>query len=152
MILDVARLLLFPRFDGVRRRERSLHHDDFEPGVAGAGMGFLVLAPVSGMAPYDILIHAGAAPPSSSSASAALPWAGSAAATPRCRRRALWLGFAHLLNYLVYASLFGGVLTVLLLQFRQWPLPYPLAGQPWLIKLHAKESGIPYASRSRSAH
>jgi prepilin peptidase CpaA len=57
---------------------------------------------------------------------------------------ALWFGFAHLLNYLLYASLFGGVLTLLLLQFRQWPLPYALAGQPWLLKLHAKESGIPY--------
>ena len=57
---------------------------------------------------------------------------------------ALWFGFAHLMGYLVYASLFGGALTLLLLQFRQWPLPYPLAGQAWLLKLHAKESGIPY--------
>ena len=48
------------------------------------------------------------------------------------------------MDYLVYASLFGGALTLLLLQFRQWPLPYALAGQPWLLKLHAKESGIPY--------
>jgi prepilin peptidase CpaA len=31
-----------------------------------------------------------------------------------------------------------------LLQFRQWPLPYALADQSWLLKLHAKESGIPY--------
>ena len=75
----------------------------------------------------------------------ALPWAGSAAATQRSRpRAALWFGFAHLLNYLVYASLFGGALTLLLLQFRQWPLPYALAGQTWLLRLHAKESGIPY--------
>ena len=57
---------------------------------------------------------------------------------------ALWFGFGHLLGYLVYASLFGGALTLLLLQFRQWPLPYPFAGQAWLLKLHAKESGIPY--------
>ena len=57
---------------------------------------------------------------------------------------ALWFGFGHLLSYLVYASLFGGALTLLLLQFRQWPLPYPFAGQAWLLKLHAKESGIPY--------
>ena len=58
---------------------------------------------------------------------------------------ALWFGFDHLLNYLVYASLFGGALTILLLQFRQWPLPYPLAGQAWLSKrLHDKQSGIPY--------
>jgi prepilin peptidase CpaA len=57
---------------------------------------------------------------------------------------ALWFGFDHLLEYLLYASLFGGALTLLLLQFRQWPLPYALAGQAWLLKLHAKESGIPY--------
>ena len=57
---------------------------------------------------------------------------------------ALWFGFDHLLNYLLYASLFGGALTLLLLQFRQWPLPWQLAGQPWLLKLHAKETGIPY--------
>ena len=36
---------------------------------------------------------------------------------------ALWFGFDHLLEYLVYASLFGGALTLMLLQFRQWPLP-----------------------------
>jgi prepilin peptidase CpaA len=57
---------------------------------------------------------------------------------------ALWFGFPHLLNYLIYASLFGGALTLLLLQFRQWPLPSPLTSQPWLLKLHARESGIPY--------
>jgi prepilin peptidase CpaA len=57
---------------------------------------------------------------------------------------ALWFGFAHLMNYLLYASVFGGALTLLLLQFRQWPLPYVLTGQAWLMKLHAKESGVPY--------
>jgi prepilin peptidase CpaA len=57
---------------------------------------------------------------------------------------ALWFGFDHLLGYLIYASLFGGALTLLLLQFRQWPLPYPLNGQAWLLRLHDKQSGIPY--------
>jgi prepilin peptidase CpaA len=57
---------------------------------------------------------------------------------------ALWFGFGHLLEYLLYASFFGGLLTLLLLQFRQWPLPYAVTGQAWLLKLHAKESGIPY--------
>jgi prepilin peptidase CpaA len=33
---------------------------------------------------------------------------------------------------------------VLLLQFRQWPLPVMLAGQPWLARLHDKQTGIPY--------
>ena len=31
---------------------------------------------------------------------------------------ALWFGFDFLLDYLVYASLFGGVLTLVLIQFR----------------------------------
>jgi len=57
---------------------------------------------------------------------------------------ALWFGFAHLMNYLLLASVFGGVLTLLLLQLRQWPLPYALTGQAWLTKLHAKGGGIPY--------
>jgi prepilin peptidase CpaA len=57
---------------------------------------------------------------------------------------ALWFGFAHLMDYLLYAALFGGALTLLLIQLRQWPLPYPLARQAWLQRLHAKESGIPY--------
>jgi prepilin peptidase CpaA len=48
------------------------------------------------------------------------------------------------MDYLLYASLFGGALTLLLIQFRQWPLPYPLGSQAWLLRLHAKESGIPY--------
>jgi prepilin peptidase CpaA len=48
------------------------------------------------------------------------------------------------MNYLLYASLFGGALTLLLLQFRQWPLPYALTGQLWLERLHAKDTGIPY--------
>ena len=32
----------------------------------------------------------------------------------------LWFGFPPLASYLVYASLFGGALTLLMLQFRQW--------------------------------
>jgi prepilin peptidase CpaA len=48
------------------------------------------------------------------------------------------------MEFLLYASIFGGVLTVLLMQFRQWPLPYALAGQPWLLRLHDKQSRVPY--------
>ena len=36
---------------------------------------------------------------------------------------ALWLGFDQLLNYLIIASLFGGVLTLLIMRFRLMPLP-----------------------------
>jgi len=57
---------------------------------------------------------------------------------------ALWFGFEHLMDYMVYAALFGGVLTVLLLQFRKLPLPAMLARQVWIQRLHEKGGGVPY--------
>ena len=57
---------------------------------------------------------------------------------------ALWFGFDFLLDYMVYAALFGGVLTVLLLQFRKLPLPNVLARQAWIQRLHDSGGGVPY--------
>lgn len=57
---------------------------------------------------------------------------------------ALWLGLAHLMDYLLVAAIIGGALTILILQIRKWPLPSPLARQPWIARLHAIETGIPY--------
>jgi len=57
---------------------------------------------------------------------------------------ALWLGFDHLLPYVVYASIFGGVLTLALLRFRQLPLPAVLAEQTWVQRLHDAQGGVPY--------
>ena len=62
---------------------------------------------------------------------------------------ALWFGFDHLLNYLLYASLFGGALTLLLLQFRQWPLPWQLAGQAWLHQAARQGERHPLRHRAR---
>ena len=57
---------------------------------------------------------------------------------------ALWLGFSHLMDYLLVASIIGGALTLLILQARKWPLPHFMARQPWIARLHAVETGIPY--------
>ena len=57
---------------------------------------------------------------------------------------ALWFGFDHLLDYMVYASLFGGALTLLLIQFRKLPLPAMLARQAWIMRLHETGGGVPY--------
>ena len=57
---------------------------------------------------------------------------------------ALWFGFDHLLVYLVYAAVAGGMLTLLLLQFRRWPLPAALMSQQWVQRLHDGRSGVPY--------
>jgi len=145
MILDVARLLLFPALMAFAAAS-DLFTMTISNRVSLALMaGFLALALASGMAPYEILIHAGAgaAVLAVGFACFAMGWVGGGDAKVAAAA-ALWFGFGHLLNYLVYASLFGGALTLMLLQFRQWPLPYMFAGQAWLLKLHAKDSGIPY--------
>lgn len=56
----------------------------------------------------------------------------------------LWFGFAHLIDYALYASLLGGALTLLLINARKWPLPSPLARQSWALRLHDSQGGIPY--------
>jgi len=56
----------------------------------------------------------------------------------------LWFGFDYLLDYLIYAALFGGALTLLLIQFRKLPLPDALARQSWILRLHETGGGVPY--------
>lgn len=57
---------------------------------------------------------------------------------------ALWLGWGEsLMQYGLASSLFGGALTLALLQFRTVPLPR-FAHWPWLLRLHHRETGIPY--------
>ncbi|MGZ5835173.1 MAG: A24 family peptidase, partial [Xanthobacteraceae bacterium] len=57
---------------------------------------------------------------------------------------ALWFGFAHLLDFMLFASVLGGGLTLLILSFRAYPLPPQLGRYAWIDRLHRKESGIPY--------
>jgi prepilin peptidase CpaA len=107
--------------------------------------GFFVLAALTGMSPAAIGWHigAGAAVLVVSFGLFSCGWVGGgdaklAAAT------ALWLGFAHLLDYLLYASIFGGALTLVLIQFRMLPLPRLLAGREWVERLHRTGGGVPY--------
>jgi prepilin peptidase CpaA len=107
--------------------------------------GFTVLAVMTGMSAADMLAHAaaGAAVLVVVFVFFACGWIGGgdaklAAAT------VLWLGFAHLADYLVYASLLGGALTLLIIQFRTVPLPQMLAGREWAERLHRGDAGVPY--------
>jgi prepilin peptidase CpaA len=145
MIPDIARLLLFPALMAFAAAS-DLFTMTISNRISMALIaGFLVLAPLSGMGATDILMHvgAGAAVLVGAFGCFAMGWVGGGDAK-LAASVALWFGFAHLMDYLLYASLFGGALTILLLQLRQWPLPYALTGQAWLTRLHAKESGIPY--------
>jgi prepilin peptidase CpaA len=107
--------------------------------------GFALLAALVGMSPVSMLWHGAAA-------GAVLVvvfvfftrgWIGGgdaklAAAT------VLWFGFGHLADYLFYASLMGGALTLGIIQFRAMPLPHVFVGREWLERLHRNDSGVPY--------
>ena len=57
---------------------------------------------------------------------------------------ALWFGFDHAAVYLLYASLLGGLLTLLVLRFRSETLPAVLVRQDWVMRLHDQKAGVPY--------
>jgi prepilin peptidase CpaA len=145
MVLDIARLLLFPALMAFAAASDLFTMTISNRVSLGLAAGFLVLAPLTGMGLHDMLSHlgAGAAVLAVAFACFAIGQVGGGDAKVAAAA-ALWFGFDHLLDYLLYASLFGGALTILLLQFRQWPLPYPLAREPWALKLHDKQTGIPY--------
>jgi prepilin peptidase CpaA len=145
MILDIARLLLFPALMAFAAASDLFTMTISNRISLALVAGFFVLALLGGMGLYDIAMHmaAGVTVLAVAFFCFAMGWVGGGDAK-LAAAAALWFGFGHLMNYLLYASLFGGALTLLLLQFRQWPLPVALAGQTWLMRLHAKETGIPY--------
>lgn len=145
MVADAIRLMLFPALMAFAASSDLLTMTISNRISLVLAAGFVALALVSGMGIADVLSHVGAACVVLIVAFGFFTrgWIGGgdaklAAAT------ALWLGFDHLLPYLIYASLFGGVLTLLLVQFRNVPLPAMLAKQAWVQRLHDKNGGVPY--------
>lgn len=62
----------------------------------------------------------------------------------------LWLGPALVLPYLLYITLFGGILAVAILKFRSMPMTGVLAPE-WAQRLHGRINGIPYGIAIASA-
>jgi prepilin peptidase CpaA len=145
MVIDATRLLLFPAMMAF-----AASSDLFTMTISNRVAlvliaGFFALALMAGMPVEQMMWHAGAA------ATVLLVtflffsrgWIGGgdaklAAAT------ALWLGFDHLMDYLLYASMFGGILTLAMIRFRLMPLPKVLAEQEWVKRLHRLDGGVPY--------
>jgi prepilin peptidase CpaA len=145
MVADAVRLMLFPALMAFAASSDLLTMTISNRVSLILVAGFFALSLGSGMNPVDILSHVGSACVVLVVAFGFFSrgWIGGgdaklAAAT------ALWLGFDHLMPYLVYASLFGGALTLLLIQFRMAPLPAMLAKQEWVQRLHRKDGGVPY--------
>jgi prepilin peptidase CpaA len=57
---------------------------------------------------------------------------------------ALWMGWADALAFVGYASVFGGILTLLLLGFRQTVVPVFVIRHVWVQRLHEQGMGVPY--------
>lgn len=57
---------------------------------------------------------------------------------------ALWFGLGHVADYLLVASILGGVLTLAILYARAFPLPRFALRLPFALHLHDSRTGIPY--------
>jgi len=144
MLTDVIKLLLFPALMAFAASSDLLTMTISNRLSLALAGGFFLLTLITGMSLYAFGMHLAAA-------SVVLVvafiffsrgWIGGgdaklAAAT------ALWFGFDHLL-YMIYASLFGGALTLAILQFRKLPLPAFFARQQWITRLHETDGGVPY--------
>jgi prepilin peptidase CpaA len=107
---------------------------------------FVILAPLSGMELPVIGTHfaAGFIVLAIAFACFAFGWIGGGDAK-FAAVATLWLGAASAVEFLVYASLIGGLLTLALLTFRrQQVLPAFMVRQPWILKLHETQTGVPY--------
>ena len=105
---------------------------------------FLVAAPLTGMPVSVFLSHVavGTAVLAAGIAMFAFGWMGGGDAK-LLAAAALWIGFDNLAMYLAQVAILGGVLAILLLAYRRFPMDgWPLPG--WALRLHGQGTGIPY--------
>lgn len=57
----------------------------------------------------------------------------------------LWIGWPLLIPYLIIVVLNGGVLTLMLIAFRRFPLYAHFTAIRWIEQLHARKKDVPYA-------
>jgi prepilin peptidase CpaA len=108
-------------------------------------IAFFVAAPVTGMPLSDIALHAaiGFVTLLVGMAFFAKGWIGGGDAKLMAAV-ALWIGWAQALPYFVIASILGGGLTLLILGYRNLPLPAFVMRHPWALRLHDRAEGVPY--------
>jgi prepilin peptidase CpaA len=145
MATDVIRLLLFPALMAFAASSDLLTmtiSNRLSMALAG---GFFLVTLITGMSLYAFGMHLAAAAVVLVIAFVFFSqgWIGGGDAK-LVAATALWFGFDYLLDYLIYASLFGGALTVAIILFRKLPLPVILARQTWIFRLHESGAGVPY--------
>jgi len=145
MLMDGLRLLLFPTLMAFAASSDLLTMTISNRVSLVLVAGFFGLAFANGMSVADVATHAGAGFLVLVLAFCcfARGWIGGGDAK-LAASTALWLGFDQIFNYLLCASLLGGLLTLLIIRFRILPLPNLLSGQDWVVRLHRVDAGIPY--------
>jgi prepilin peptidase CpaA len=56
----------------------------------------------------------------------------------------VWIGANHIVEYLVFVAIFGGVLSLVILGYRNWFPAQRLALPGWALRLHVRKGPIPY--------
>jgi prepilin peptidase CpaA len=145
LIIDAALLMVFPSVMAF-----AASSDLFTMTISNRislilVVAFLVLAIASGMPAAEMLNHVGAGGLvlAVTFTFFLCGWVGGGDAK-LASATALWFGWAHLLDYLLYASILGGVLTVGLIEFRKYAMPKMLVGKTWAERLHEPGGGVPY--------
>jgi len=105
---------------------------------------FIVMAIGAGMAPGELAVHLaiGAAVLVANMLLFYLRLVGGGDAK-LLAAAAVWVGYEQLMPFVVYVTVFGGALALVLLAFRRMPaaaLPLP----SWAIRLHNPSEGMPY--------
>jgi prepilin peptidase CpaA len=113
--------------------------------VLAIGIAWLLLAPLAGFSPEEIgwSVAVAALVFALTFAFFALGWIGGGDAK-LAAVAALWFQPDEALLFFVYAALFGGVLTLVILQLRMRMLPAALGRVPWIAQLHDARAGVPY--------
>ena len=143
MLTDVIRLLLFPALMAFAASSDLLTMTISNRLSLALPADFFCSSLVTGISLYAIGMHLAAGTLVLVFAFAFFSRAGLAAAMPSSPPPPRSGSASILLDYLVYASLFGGALTLAILQFRKMPLPGMLR-QSWIVRLHETDGGIPY--------
>lgn len=56
----------------------------------------------------------------------------------------LWLGAGNVAPFIFYTSVFGAILTIIILIFRSVSLPPAWRKWNWILRLHQRDAGVPY--------
>ena len=112
---------------------------------AGLAIGFLLTLVVTNIEWTPILVHlvTGLAVLIAGFAMFVRGWIGGGDAKFMAATT-LWLGFENLPSFLLWTTLLGGVLAIILLAYRRTLPPLWLFRQPWAMRLHDPKEGIPY--------